>query len=173
MIIFFKDKRDMLTLKYNNRMDQFIKRMIQRPNKINSYQGLNDYVYKDDMDKNQAMSVVHFNDALQSGGPTDANSYQAITSPMLNSRLSPSLRSLNSSTQNQNHYNQTVTQGSPIAGPMNPILGYSGSRKSVSVVRNDLKWILQPPMEFGTGKKLRKEQVEVSEGKLIFGFIYA
>lgn len=111
--------------------------MIQRPNKMNDYKNINDHDYKDDMKKNLSMSIVQFEDMPQDFRSIDASSYHAITPAMIHDK---SLLSIGTGTH------RGLTKGSPIRGTMNPILGYEGSLKSLSVMKNGLRQALQPPM---------------------------
>ena len=59
----YLEHRDKLSENYKERMDTFVKRMIQRPNKINpDYKNINDHDYKDDMGKDMKHSIVQFED---------------------------------------------------------------------------------------------------------------
>ena len=62
MILPFLDRRNKLSENYKDRMDTFVKRMIQRPNKMNEYKNINDHDYKDDMSKDLKRSIVQFED---------------------------------------------------------------------------------------------------------------
>ena len=127
-------------------MDEFVRRMIKRPNVMNEYKNSNDHSFKDDMHKNLVMSVIQYNDNTQPGGSIDVSSYQAITPGVIGS--------LNSGRSFNSNY-KSLTKGSPILGVLNPIMGYSGSKKSLSVLKNGLTQTLQPPMQFGKNKKSR------------------
>ena len=131
--------------------------MIQRPSVMNEYKNVNDYSFKQAMERDISLAVIQYNDNNVLKGPNvgsfDVGSYQAISPNVMESFNSG--RSFNSNVKN-------LTKGSPIQGPLNSILGYSGSKKSLSVLRNGLRQTLQPPMEFGKNKKHRLQQVEVS-----------
>ena len=110
-------------------MDQFVRRMIQRPNVMGDYKNAQDHHFKDAMNKNLLMQVVEYNEMPQNAVTIDANSYQAITPGIMESINS--VRSLNSKYK-------SLTKASPIHSVLNPIMGYSGSKKSLSVLKNGL-----------------------------------
>ena len=68
-------KREKLSSKYHDRMDEFVRRMIKRPNVMNEYKNSNDHSFKDDMHKNLVMSIIQYNDNTQPGGSIDVSSY--------------------------------------------------------------------------------------------------
>ena len=65
-------------------MDNFVKRMIQRPNVMNDYTNVKEFTHKDDMDRDLSMSVVKYKDIPQQVGYIDSKSYHAITPAIVN-----------------------------------------------------------------------------------------
>ena len=149
---------------YKDRMETFVKRMIQRPNKINAeYKNINDHDYKDAMKRDLSQSIVQYDEFPLDSRTIDASSYHAITPAIIQGTKSYISIGYGST--------RKLSQGSPIRGTTNPILGYDGSLKSLSVMKNGLRQALQPPMQFGKYKKSRHDQVMVSSATFLF-FIF-